>query len=182
MIATSFMDADGKPMSVAEFIQALYGTLPSFFKSEADLKKIWSDPITRKALLEKLAEAGYGQDELTELQKLVNAEKSDLFDVLEFISYQVAPTTREDRVSHAKPGIFMGLSLAQKDFLEFVLFKYIDSGVEELDQAKLPELIQLKYSSIADATEVLGGVDEIRTLFLGFQKHLYLRPRESRRA
>jgi type I restriction enzyme R subunit len=76
----------------------------------------------------------------------------------------------------------MGLSLAQKDFLEFVLFKYIDSGVEELDQAKLPELIQLKYSSIADATEVLGGVDEIRTLFLGFQKHLYLRPRESRRA
>jgi type I restriction enzyme R subunit len=182
MIATSFMDADGKPMSVAEFIQALYGTLPSFFKSEADLKKTWSDPITRKALLEKLAEAGYGQDELTELQKVVNAEKSDLFDVLEFISYQVAPTTREDRVSHAKPGIFMGLSLAQKDFLEFVLFKYIDSGVEELDQAKLPELIQLKYSSIADATEVLGGVDEIRTLFLGFQKHLYLRPRESRRA
>jgi type I restriction enzyme R subunit len=182
IIATSFMDADGKPMSVAEFIQALYGALPTFFKSEADLKKIWSDPITRKALLVKLDEAGYGQDQLAELQKLVNAEKSDLFDVLEFISYQVAPTTREKRVSHAKASIFKGLTLDQKDFLEFVLFKYIDSGVEELDQAKLPELIQLKYSSIADATEVLGGVDEIRTLFLGFQKHLYLRPRESRRA
>jgi type I restriction enzyme R subunit len=180
MIATSFMDADGKPMSVAEFIQALYGTLPSFFKSEADLKKIWSDPITRKALLEKLAEAGYGQAELTELQKLVNAEKSDLFDVLEFISYQVAPTTRENRVSNARPSIFQGLSLAQKDFLEFVLFKYIDSGVEELDQAKLPELIQLKYSSISDATEVLGGVDEIRNLFMGFQKHLYDHPRHFR--
>jgi type I restriction enzyme R subunit len=177
MISTSFMDADGKPMSVAEFIQALYGTLPSFFKSEADLKKIWSDPITRKALLEKMAEAGYGQDELAELQKLVNADKSDLFDVLEFISYQVAPTTREARVSLAKSNIFRGLSLAQKDFLEFVLFKYIDSGVGELDQAKLPELIQLKYSSISDATETLGGVDEIRNLFIGFQKHLYDQPR-----
>jgi type I restriction enzyme R subunit len=61
--------------------------------------------------------------------------------------------------------------------LDFVLFKYIDSGIEELDQAKLPELIQLKYSSFADATDVLGGVDEIRSLFMGFQKHLYDQPR-----
>jgi type I restriction enzyme R subunit len=80
-------------------------------------------------------------------------------------------------VSLAKSNIFRGLSLAQKDFLEFVLFKYIDSGVGELDQAKLPELIQLKYSSISDATETLGGVDEIRNLFIGFQKHLYDQPR-----
>jgi type I restriction enzyme R subunit len=180
MVSTAFFDADGKPMSVAEFIQNLYGTLPSFFQSEADLKKIWSDPITRKALLEKLAEAGYGQDELAELQKLVNAEKSDLFDVLEFISYQIAPTTRANRVSLAKSNIFNGLSLAQKDFLEFVLFKYIDSGVGELDQSKLPELIQLKYGSISDATEVLGGVDGIRSLFIGFQKHLYDQPRHTR--
>jgi type I restriction enzyme R subunit len=108
MISTSFMDADGKPMSVAEFIQALYGTLPSFFKSEADLKKIWSDPITRKALLEKMAEAGYGQDELAELQKLVNADKSDLFDVLEFISYQVAP--QQERLGcHWRNPIFSGV-------------------------------------------------------------------------
>lgn len=65
------------------------------------------------------------------------------------------------------------LSLKQREFLEFVLFKYIDSGVEELDQAKLPDLIHLKYQTISDATEVLGGVDEIRNLFIGFQKHLY---------
>ena len=54
-----------------------------------------------------------------------------------------------------------------------MLFKYIDSGVGELDQAKLPDLIQLKYHTISDATDVLGGVDEIRSLFFGFQKHLY---------
>jgi type I restriction enzyme R subunit len=116
---------------------------------------------------------------LSELQKLVDAEKSDLFDVLEFISFNIDPITREARVSQAKPTILEGLSLQQKDFLEFVLFKYIDSGVGELDQAKLPDLIQLKYQTISDATEVLGGVDKIRDLFFSFQKHLYSQSRDS---
>lgn len=173
MISTSFWGADGKPLSVEEFMNNLYGALPSYFKNEEELRKIWSDPITRKTLLEKLAEAGYGQAEMTELQKLVDAEKSDLFDVLEYISFYVKPMTREHRVTQAKPKILQGLSLQQTDFIEFVLFKYIASGVGELDQAKLPDLIELKYHSITDATEVLGGVDEIRNLFFDFQKHLY---------
>jgi type I restriction enzyme, R subunit len=173
MVSTSFWSADGKPISVEEFINNLYGSLPSYFNSEAELRQIWSNPNTRKALLEKLAEAGYGNSELTELQKLVDAEKSDLFDVLEYISFNIQPITRENRVSNAKPKILEGLRQQQADFLEFVLFKYIDSGVEELDQSRLPNLIELKYHSIADASDVLGGVPEIRNLFLDFQKHLY---------
>lgn len=173
MISTSFWGADGKPISVEEFINNLYGALPSYFKTEQELRKIWSDPITRKALLDQLAEAGYSHGDMTELQKLVDAEKSDLFDVLEYISFNIDPVSREHRATQAKPLILDGLSLKQREFLEFVLFKYIDSGVDELDQAKLPELIELKYHTIADATETLGGVDEIRNLFIGFQKHLY---------
>ncbi|NDP63459.1 EcoAI/FtnUII family type I restriction enzme subunit R [Polaromonas sp.] len=173
MIATSFWGDDGKPISVEEFINNLYGVLPSYFKTEQELRQIWSAPATRKALLDQLDEAGYGQDELSELQKLVDAEKSDLFDVLEYLAFSIDPITRQHRVSQAKVQILNGLSLKQKEFIEFVLFKYIDSGVGELDQSKLPELIELKYQSIADATEVLGGVDEIKNLFIGFQKHLY---------
>ncbi len=173
MISTSFWGADGKPISVEEFMNKLYGALPSYFQTEEELRQIWSDPITRKALLDKLADAGYGQAEMAELQKLVDAEKSDLFDVLEYISFYVQPITREQRVSQASQKILEGLTLAQRSFIEFVLFKYITSGVEELDQSRLPNLIELKYHSISDATEVLGGVDEIRNLFFNFQKHLY---------
>ena len=173
MVSTSFWGADGKPISVEEFMNNLFGALPSFFQNEDELRQIWSDPITRKALLEKLADAGYGHAELAELQKLVDAEKSDLFDVLEYISFYIQPITREARVTQAKPHILAGLRQEQRDFLEFVLFKYIDSGVEELDQSRLPNLIELKYHSITDATDVLGGVDEIRKLFFGFQRHLY---------
>ncbi|HEY8098209.1 MAG TPA: DEAD/DEAH box helicase family protein [Methylobacter sp.] len=176
MIATSFWGADGKPISVEEFLNKLYGALPSYFQNEEELRQIWSNPITRKAMLDKLADAGYGQSELGELQKLVDAEKSDLFDVLEYIAFNIQPMTREIRVSQAKPRILDGLSLEHRDFLEFVLFKYIDTGFEELDQSRLPNLIELQYHSMTDGAEALGGVDEIRNLFFNFQQHLYERP------
>lgn len=173
MIATSFWSADGKPISAEEFLNGLFGTLPDFFKSEDELRRIWSSPITRKTLLENLAAAGYGKDELTTLQKLIDAEKSDLFDVIEFVSFALKPITREKRVALAQFKIFAGLDDKQKEFLEFVLSKYIETGVEELDQEKLPDLLTLKYQTISDAEEILGGVDNIRTTFIDFQKYLY---------
>ena len=173
MVATSFWGSDGRPMSVEEFLRSLYGKLPEFFKSEAELREIWSSPITRKALLEKLSDAGYGKDELHNLQKLIDAEKSDLFDVLEYVSYAIQPITREVRVARAQSSIFARMDSRQKEFLEFVLSKYIETGVEELAEDKLAKLLTLKYQALPDALGVLGTVEKVRGLFFGFQKHLY---------
>ena len=175
MISTSFWGADGKPISVEEFLQSLFGALPEFFKSEDELRKIWSHPLTRKTLLNKLADAGYARDELATMQKLIDAEKSDLFDVLEYVAFAVKPITREARVAGAQSNIFALLNNKQKEFLEFVLSKYIETGVEELDEEKLPDLLTLKYHAIKDASEMLGGVENIRTTFFDFQKYLYER-------
>lgn len=164
-----------RPFDGKEFLQNMFGKLPDFFKSEDELRKVWSNPITRKILLEKLADAGYGNGELTTLQKLINAEKSDLFDVLEYVSFAVKPITREARVAKAQSNIFALLNNKQKEFLEFVLSKYIETGVEELDQEKLPELLTLKYHALDDAKEMLGSVENIRTIFIDFQKYLYER-------
>ena len=173
MIQTSFWSSDGKPISAEEFLQNMFGKLPSFFKNETELRKIWSNPITRKALLDKLSDAGYGMNELKTLQQLINAENSDLFDVLEYISYAIKPISREERVAKAQLNIFKSLDNNQKEFLEFVLSKYVETGIEELDQEKLPTLLKIKYFAIHDATELLGGVDKIRDTFINFQKHLF---------
>lgn len=173
MISTSFWSADGKPISAEEFLANLYGTLPSFFKSEEELRTIWSNPITRKTLLDKLSNAGYGKEELRTLQKLIDAEKSDLFDVLEFVSYAVKPISREARVAASQASIFALLDNKEKEFLEFVLSKYIESGVGELDQEKLPVLLENKYQSLGDAIDILGDTRKISSLFIEFQKLLY---------
>ncbi len=173
IIQTSFWSADGKPISAEEFLQNLFGKLPEFFKNENELRKIWSNPITRKTLLNKLAEAGYGINELKTLRQLINAENSDLFDVLEYISFAIKPISREERVAKAQLNIFESLDNNQKEFLEFVLSKYIEIGIEELDQEKLPDLLKIKYYAINDATKLLGGVNRIRNTFFNFQKHLF---------
>jgi len=151
----------------------MFGDLPKFFKNEEQLRRIWESPVTRKAFLLKLAEAGYGLEELKSLQKLVGAENSDLFDVLEYISFAIKPISREERVALTQDGIFDLLDDKQKEFLEFVLSKYIESGDEELDQGKLPALLKLKYQEVSDATQTLGGVKKIKDTFINFQKKLY---------
>lgn len=173
MISTSYWSADGKPISAEEFLQNLYGVLPDFFNSEEELRAIWSDPITRKAFLDKIAGSGFGREELFAMQKMIEAEDCDLFDVLEYISFAKPTITRINRVVKAKDLIFRGLDDKTKEFLDFVLSKYIESGVDQLDQEVLPELLKLKYHAIADATDILGGVEMIRSTFLSFQKHLY---------
>ncbi len=173
MISTSFWGANGKPISIEEFLNNMFGALPDFFKSEDELREIWSNPITRKVFLEKLADAGYGKEELETLQSVVDAEDSDLFDVLSYISFAIQPITREERVTGTKRLILRNLDEKQKEFLNFVLAKYIEDGVEELDEEKLPQLLNLKYQAITDAEKILGGVDRIRSTFFDFQKSLY---------
>lgn len=176
MTSTSFWSADGKPISAEEFLNNLFGELPKLFKSEEELRTIWSNPLTRKVLLEKLDEAGFGKEELSVLQKLVDAEKSDLFDVLEYVfNSDIKPMTREARVAATKATILILLNDQQKEFIEFVLSKYIETGVEELDQEKLPILLTNKYQSLEDAKEFLGDVADISSLFIEFQKYLYER-------
>jgi type I restriction enzyme R subunit len=174
MMSTSFWGADGKPISAEEFLNNLFGALPEFFKSEDELRKIWSSPITRKTLLQKLDDAGYGKEELLSLQKLIDAEKSDLFDVLEYVfNSEHKPMTREERVLATQATIFALLNEQQKEFIDFVLSKYIESGFEELDQEKLPILLTNKYQTFEDAGIQLGDLSKVKDLFIGFQSQLY---------
>lgn len=174
MISTSFWSADGKPISAEEFLNNLFGELPNLFKSEDELRTIWSNPITRKILLEKLEVAGFPKGDLVIVQQLVNMEKSDLFDVLEYVfNGNFNSLTREQRVAASEATIFALLNDKQKEFIEFVLTKYVETGVEELDQEKLPILLTNKYQSLEDAKEVLGNARDISKLFIEFQKYLY---------
>lgn len=174
MISTSFWSAEGKPISAEEFLNNLFGELPKLFKDEEELRKLWSNPMTRKGLLENLESAGFPKDDLLTLQKLVDMEKSDLYDVLEYVfNGDYIAMTREARAKAAEATIFALVNDQQKEFITFVLSKYIETGVDELDQEKLPILLTNKYQSLEDAKEILGDVANISRLFVEFQEHLY---------
>ncbi len=174
MMATSFWHPDGTPMSAQQFMEALYGRLPDFFKDEAELRALWSSPGTRMKLLQGLEEKGFGPQQMAEMQKIIDAERSDLFDVLAYIAYALPTLTREERAARAKVAIIAQFNSKQQAFLDFVLAHYVSEGVRELDQEKLTPLLRLKYhGSIADAVADLGRPEEIGKVFAGFQKFLY---------
>ena len=176
MTMTSFWHPDGTPMSAAQFLELLFGKLPDFFKDEEELRSLWSAPDTRAKLMEGLAEGGFGQDQMTEMQSIIDAEKSDLFDVLAYVAYALPPLTREERAIKAKVVISSQFNPKQQAFLDFVLSHYVSVGVEELDAAKLNPLLRLKYhDSLPDAVADLGAPMQIKETFIGFQKFLYTR-------
>jgi len=166
---------DGNPVTVEQFISKLFDTLklPEFMKSEEEIRRLWSNPITRLELLKSLDDHGFSKDNLIQLKSIIDANNSDLFDVLEYVSFANSPMTREDRVSSAKSNIYNFVNDKQRDFIDFILRNYIKDGEDELELSKLPIAINLKYGSISGAEVNLGSIKEIKKVFIDFQKYLY---------
>lgn len=167
-----FWGADGKPVSAQKFIEEMFGRLPDFFQSSADLHKMWADPETREALLDKMNEAGYGKDILCDIRKLIDAENCDLLDVLEYIAYATTPIERKERAQRLT-GYTNNLGDAQKQFIEYMINAYVQSGIDELRMDKLKTLLELKFGSVGEGITALGGVPNARQTFKDFQYHLY---------
>ena len=174
MMATTFWHADGTPISAQQFMEMMFGKLPDFFQNEAELRALWIAPDTRAKLLDGLTEKGFGPEAMAEMQKIIDAEKSDLFDVLAYVAYAMAPLTREERAARARIQISTEFGDKQQAFLDFVLAQYVRVGVGELGAEKLGPLLKLRYNNaIADAIADLGEPEQIREVFTGFQKYLY---------
>jgi len=172
MVQTSFWSPDGKPISAQEFLESMFGSLPDFFKNEAELRAIWSKPDTRKKLLQELNEKGFTLSQLDDLRHMIHADDSDLYDVLAYVAFSTKPVKRSQRAEYVKShfGVYES---QQRVFLDFVLKQYVESGIDELDDAKLPELLVLKYKALTDAKHELGSIKSIRDTFIGFQTYLY---------
>jgi type I restriction enzyme R subunit len=175
MTEKMFYSVDGKTMTLAEFIQSLFNTLdmPEFFKNEEELRAIWSVPTTRKQLLHNLENAGFPQKQLEDIQDLIDARSSDLFDVLEYVKYHFTPVMREARAVISRSIMETELTAKQMEFVDFLVQQYVVAGVDELDDSKLETLLSIKYKTATDGVAILGSVDIARNIFLTFQKHLY---------
>ena len=173
MSASTFWDASGKPISAAQFVERLFGKLPELFRDEAELRKIWGQPETRAALIAGLAERGFDGEQLAQVRGMIDAQESDLFDVLNYIAHTRHPLKRAERVGAHRASILSRYDAKQQAFLDFVLSQYVAEGEAELGMDKLPDLLDLKYGSPSDAVRELGSVSDIRSTFRGFQAHLY---------
>lgn len=120
-----------------------------------------------------MSEAGYSKDVLEQIRVMIDAEKSDLLDVLEYIAFNTTPIERRQRAERVN-SYLNTLTQDQKMFVDFILNSYILSGITELSMKSLPKLLELKYGSLPEGMSKLGNIEKIKELFLNTQKALYI--------
>jgi type I restriction enzyme R subunit len=147
MMMTTFWHPDGTPMSAQQFMELLFGKLPTFFKNEAELRAIWSVPDTRK----KSRRAWFWRDQMLEMQRIID-EKSDLSTFL-LMSHTLQPT----REARAREGSHC--SRLQRQAARFSRLSYcITSAWCRRAVRQADSIAASKYhDSLADAVADLGA-------------------------
>lgn len=170
---TTYWSADGKPISAAEFLNRLFGDLSGIIGDEDELRRIWSDPDNRERFLTQLAEAGYDRDRLDEIRHLVDAPKSDLFDVLAYVLFTSDPKTRRDRAERLRQGRMDEYQGELRQLLLGILSAYENVGEEELASKKLTQFLTARYGSVSEGMSRLGDLMSVRDAYKQMQANLY---------
>lgn len=176
-VEVRYVGEDGRPLTVTEFLDKLIEFLPNLFSSEKQLRELWSKPETREELLIKLGQTGFDNEQLETLQQMFEAENSDIFDLLSFISYSTDLLTRDQRAEQTKQhkDFFQSYeSQRAQQFLYFILDRYKKDGIEELRRDKLSDLIKLNgLGSTQEASKVFGNANNLINAFYQLQKVMY---------
>ncbi|MGR2875241.1 EcoAI/FtnUII family type I restriction enzme subunit R [Vibrio vulnificus] len=177
-VETRYIDENGKPLTVQEFVERLITQLPGLFKSVEELRRIWSDPDERETLLSKLVQAGFDKEQLATLRRMFEAEECDIFDLLAFLAFEQPMATRKARADQVRTNsTFFNQYQQEKaqQFLHFVLNRYEQTGSSELSRERLPALIELSgLGTVKDASTAFGGKPAyLLAAFKQLQQQLY---------
>ena len=167
-------------IGVDELVVRLFGAIPRFFDGAEDLRKKWEHPDTRKVVMDRLEQEGFGEDKLLMIQRVMQKEKCDLLDVLEYLAYSEQPIERAERVRRVKEKYFNDLAEEQSNFFTFILDFYVRNGFKELAMDKLKDFINIKYNSMTDAKRKLNmTVQDLRAQYIALQSALYNKPSDT---
>lgn len=177
-IETRYIDENGKPLTIQEFVERLIQQLPGLFTSVDELRDIWSDPDLREQLLAKLVQAGFDKEQLSTLRRMFEADDCDMFDLLAFLAFEQPMATRKSRAEAVRANNAFFDQYQQekaKQFLHFVLNRYEQTGVTELARERLPALIELSgLGTTKDASMAFGGKPaQLLAAFKQLQHQLY---------
>jgi type I restriction enzyme R subunit len=173
-IETTYVGEDGKPLRTQEYLKFLIGILGEFYDDEKKLRAIWSNPSNRKEMLNKLFEMGIDESQLYDLKQIFEAQKSDIYDVLAHLSFNLDIKTRAERALSVENSNFIQKyhNDKAKEFIEFILDRYKKDGVKELDEKNLSALVKLSGNDSRVLKEAFGNFN-IRDEYFELQREIY---------
>ncbi|HFN3222441.1 TPA: EcoAI/FtnUII family type I restriction enzme subunit R [Campylobacter coli] len=175
-ITTTYVGAQGKPLSTKEFLEFLIGKLAEYYDDEVKLREIWSKQETRLNFLKTLEKDGVDENALKDLGEIFDKKDCDIYDVLAHLSFNAEIKTRQERVLQVEKSEFLKRFQKEKalKFIEFLLGRYQRYGIKDFDRSLAP-LIEL--SSLGNVKEIVsefGGVENLKQSVDDLQREIYL--------
>ncbi|EAJ0009876.1 DEAD/DEAH box helicase [Campylobacter coli] len=176
-ITTTYVGAQGKPLSTKEFLEFLIGKLAEYYDDEVKLREIWSKQETRLNFLKTLEKDGVDENALKDLGEIFDKKDCDIYDVLAHLSFNAEIKTRQERVLQVEKSEFLKRFQKEKalKFIEFLLGRYQQYGIKDFDRSLAP-LIEL--SSLGNVKEIVsefGGVENLKQSVDDLQREIYAR-------
>ena len=174
-IETRYLDSTtGKHLSSEDFIKKILGELPKLYQNEHDLRLAWANPETREKFLKNLEYIWLDAEQIENLKKIFEAEKSDIFDILAYISYGNEIKNRTERSKIAKSILEKYENPKAKDFLQFLLELYEREWIMNFKKEGLSSKIELFNRWLArEIAAEFGWVQELKQAYYDLQKGIY---------
>ncbi|HEF9198544.1 TPA: DEAD/DEAH box helicase family protein [Campylobacter coli] len=173
-ITTSYVGAQGKPLSTKEFLEFLIGKLGEYYDDEAKLREIWSDQKNRERFLKALANDGVDEDALKDLREIFQKD-CDIYDVLAHLSFNAEIKTRQERVLQVENGEFLKRFQKEKaiKFIEFLLNRYQEYGIKDFDDGLKPLIELSSLGNVRELADEFGGLEILKQSFDDLQREIY---------
>ncbi|EGU0598959.1 DEAD/DEAH box helicase family protein, partial [Campylobacter coli] len=173
-ITTTYVGAQGKPLSTKEFLEFLIGKLGEYYDDEAKLREIWSDQKNRERFLKALANDGVDEDALKDLREIFQKD-CDIYDVLAHLSFNAEIKTRQERVLQVENGEFLKRFQKEKaiKFIEFLLNRYQEYGIKDFDDGLKPLIELSSLGNVRELADEFGGLEILKQSFDDLQREIY---------
>ncbi|BEK57560.1 EcoAI/FtnUII family type I restriction enzme subunit R [Campylobacter jejuni] len=175
-ITTTYVGAQGKPLSTKEFLEFLIGKFGEYYDDEAKLREIWSDQKNRERFLKALANDGVDEDALKDLREIFQKD-CDIYDVLAHLSFNAEIKTRQERVLQVENGEFLKRFQKEKaiKFIEFLLNRYQEYGIKDFDDGLKPLIELSSLGNVRELADEFGGLEILKQSFDDLQREIYAR-------
>lgn len=172
---TQDLDADGRLLTVTEFVDYTAGRVRSMCRDQDDLLDRWLDRHRRAEIIAELNDRGI---EFTDLAEAAGQPGADPFDLLCHVAFNAPLRTRRERaerVRREKSDFFEQYGEEAKEILLDILLKYEDHGA---GQFEVPDVLKVPPISdrgnVSEIIKLFGGADRLRTAVSELQAQLYV--------
>ena len=156
------LDENGDPITLEEYREQLAERLLQEAETLTTFRKLWIEPLNRKALLESLPNGG---NSVQVLQHLQGMDAYDLYDVLAEIGYGMEAKTMQERAeafNYKHAAWLTSLPPPTAATIRAIASQFRNNGIDALESNQLFSIPAVRQAGGLQAIKMIGASEALR--------------------